>query len=693
MKKIIFLLCLFPVICLAAEPQMDQVRDLVRKRNWPAVISQIQNGGIEISEGEKPIWDFLYGYALEESGRFQESMEPLSKAAAANSVISDYAWFYLGMNSIKLGDADQAEASLKKIQSRSYIYTPARLALAKIYLESGKPDQAGAELGMIKDKKLRERLAPEKLLLEARLDRALAKTDSADQKFRQFLINYPLYKPGPRPEETPLLSAEENLQRCRKLLSLGAVKQAGKELEALLSETGQCDRKTLSQAMGALAEARFRARDYKGVIALEPSAEQYAKSNAQFWFYMAWSYQRLGKDELSVKYYLKCVDEFDSSEYSAHALYNLARMEQEKQRVKSAQQYYELLLNSYPESEFSKEAGFQLGLFAYEEKDFGKAIQAFNSGLQFGTEVDRFKYWLAKSYQGYGYPEKAGQLRQEILRLSPGSVYSFMLDPCPTPKTLNISRYQVSPASVTSNFKAGLLLAWLGLNGLAEAELSWQIDNQPTYKRDLVYLMEQLEEFQAYPLAFIYFRDALVPRLKPGEITSFYEYIYPLAFSDLILPVAKKYGIEPAFAYALIKQESAFNPGVSSPVGAMGLTQVMPPLARKQAKALGYGKLDHDDYFDPEINLELGFSHLAELLQRYEGAGAYPWQMILIGCAYNAGMGRADKWFLSASQKGTDPDIFIERIPFSETRDYVKKVFAGLRIYRARIENNPARCP
>jgi soluble lytic murein transglycosylase len=695
MKKIIAILALLlPALTLpASDDQMEALRAEVRSRDWSEVIAIIQSGQIKVTAGEKPIWDFLLGYALEESERFGESVQPLARSAAVNSPVRDYALFYLGLAYNHLNERERGESSLKKIQGATYIYIPAHLALTRMYLNSDRLDQADSELALLQGKRLSDRLVPEKMLLEARLDRAQGRNDQADQKFRTLLVEYPAFKPGPRAEESPELKPAETLERCKKLNAQGYVKQAAKELTEMFANLPESDRRLVSQAMGVLAEARFKSKDYKGVTALERSAEQNAKSNAQFWFYLAWSYQRLQDDAMAAKLYAKCVNEFGDSDYAGQSLYHLARMEQEKRRISSALQYYDFLLKSFPENEFAEDAGFQLGLLAYSEGNYAKAVQAFNTTLQFASEPERFKYWLARSLENSGDPVRAAQLKQEILKFYPATVYAFLIDPCPKPNSVPMNTMHVPPAAVTNNFKTGLVLAWLGIYGLAEAELTWEIKNQPTFDKDLVYLLEQLEKFEAYPLAFKYFRDFIQPKLKPGEAGPYYEYLYPLAFSDHVMASAKKYGLEPAFVYSLIKQESAFNPSVSSYMGAMGLCQVMPPLAKKQAKKLGYGNISHEACFAPETNIELGFSHLEELFSRYQGAAPFPWQMILVECAYNAGMGRADKWFANASEKGIAPDLFIEQIPFLETRGYVKKIFSYLRIYRLRIPNNQPSCP
>jgi soluble lytic murein transglycosylase len=148
---------------------------------------------------------------------------------------------------------------------------------------------------------------------------------------------------------------------------------------------------------------------------------------------------------------------------------------------------------------------------------------------------------------------------------------------------------------------------------------------------------------------------------------------YPFPYRDLIASEAKKRGIDPYFMVALIRQESAFNPAATSAVGAMGLMQVMPPTGRTLAKRLGIPRFKTAMLHDPIINVRLGAKYLADMINAWQGRPDY----VLV--AYNAGPSRAARW--SRFPEARDPDLFLERIPFDETRDYVRVVQLNARIY------------
>jgi soluble lytic murein transglycosylase len=170
---------------------------------------------------------------------------------------------------------------------------------------------------------------------------------------------------------------------------------------------------------------------------------------------------------------------------------------------------------------------------------------------------------------------------------------------------------------------------------------------------------------------------------------------YPLdshAFPLLGVPHAEPVGrpVEKAMIYAVVRQESAFAAGAQSPAGARGLMQLMPETARRTAKRFGI-EFDVARLFDPAYNTQLGAAHLGELAEDWKG---FP---ILMFAAYNAGGGNVSNWikaFGDPRSPSVDPIDWVERIPFSETRNYVQRVTEGLLVYRHRFSSwNTSRDP
>lgn len=153
---------------------------------------------------------------------------------------------------------------------------------------------------------------------------------------------------------------------------------------------------------------------------------------------------------------------------------------------------------------------------------------------------------------------------------------------------------------------------------------------------------------------------------------------FPLLHRDIVHDQALSTGLDEAWIYAILRQESAFNPTAVSHAGAMGLMQLMPATARQVAKTLGRPRPSRNDLYDPRLNITLGSAYLAQMQQRYGGSP------MLAAAAYNAGPGNVDKWL---PEKQIDADVWVATIPFRETRGYVRRVLAYRLIYDYRLGN------
>jgi soluble lytic murein transglycosylase len=145
--------------------------------------------------------------------------------------------------------------------------------------------------------------------------------------------------------------------------------------------------------------------------------------------------------------------------------------------------------------------------------------------------------------------------------------------------------------------------------------------------------------------------------------------------------------VDKAMIYAIARQESAFAPQAQSSAGAQGLMQLMPDTARRTARRLGL-EFDLQRLLDPEYSTQLGAAHLRDLMEDWKGS------LILIFASYNAGGGNVSKW-IKAYGDPRSPRIdsvdWVERIPFSETRNYVQRVMEALLVYRHRLGSPNAR--
>ncbi len=155
---------------------------------------------------------------------------------------------------------------------------------------------------------------------------------------------------------------------------------------------------------------------------------------------------------------------------------------------------------------------------------------------------------------------------------------------------------------------------------------------------------------------------------------------FPMPFRDAVVERARAISLDPAYVYGLIRQESRFVMDARSQVGASGLMQVMPATARWTAKRIGLTDFRTEQLNERDTNIAIGTAYLKLALDDFGGS------MPMAAAAYNAGPGRPRAWRNGAV---LDAAIWAENIPFTETRDYVKKVLANTTNYAALITGQP----
>jgi len=162
-----------------------------------------------------------------------------------------------------------------------------------------------------------------------------------------------------------------------------------------------------------------------------------------------------------------------------------------------------------------------------------------------------------------------------------------------------------------------------------------------------------------------------------------FEQRFPMPFKDSVLGRAKQIGLDPAYVYGLIRQESRFVMDAQSGVGAAGLMQVMPPTARWTAKKIGLTDFKPHQITERDTNIAIGTGYLKLVLDDFAGS------MPLAAAAYNAGPSRPLSWRGASGGPTLEAAIWAENVPFAETRDYVKKVLSNTTNYAALITGQP----
>ena len=165
--------------------------------------------------------------------------------------------------------------------------------------------------------------------------------------------------------------------------------------------------------------------------------------------------------------------------------------------------------------------------------------------------------------------------------------------------------------------------------------------------------------------------------LADFAITCFEKRAYPQKYADYIETYAQQYGVPESLVYAVIHTESGFDSGALSPVGAVGLMQLMPDTFEWLTDEILFDHLESGMLYDPETNIKYGTYLLSRFYDRYGD-----WDLTL--AAYNGGVGNVDKWLEDPAY--SDGEGGLKKIPFKETRNFVKKVSDAKKTYERLYE-------
>lgn len=199
--------------------------------------------------------------------------------------------------------------------------------------------------------------------------------------------------------------------------------------------------------------------------------------------------------------------------------------------------------------------------------------------------------------------------------------------------------------------------------------------------RNLLKISESLVEYRQnrFYQAFASFRNNF-KQIENVRLPNFLSGIFfPRQYSNLIAAYSREHAVDPHLVQALIREESFFRADSLSPARAFGLMQLLHSTARQVARGSSL-KVRAKDLYDPETNISLGLQYLKTLIDKYDG------RLYLALAAYNAGVGVVDQWL--ADFPGASEDEFIEMIPYSETRNYVKNILRNYFFYRYYYETD-----
>nr|WP_256669850.1 transglycosylase SLT domain-containing protein [Pseudomonas sp. OIL-1] len=290
--------------------------------------------------------------------------------------------------------------------------------------------------------------------------------------------------------------------------------------------------------------------------------------------------------------------------------------------------------------------------------------QAMPESLQ---QQNRWRYWRARSAQ-LAFPER--DMAGEYAELADErDFYGFIAaERSRKPYALNHKPAEVEPrAHARVSQTAGIRRAreFLARGQIVNARREWYHAGRTFSREELI--------AQAAMARDLGWHFPAIRGISQAQHWDDLDIRFPLAYQQPITQQARARQLNPTWVYAITRQESGFMEDARSHAGAIGLMQLMPGTARETARRFGIALNNPNDVLMPERNIALGTAYLAQLHEQFQG------NRVLASAAYNAGPGRVRQW-----TRGVDKlpaDIWIENIPFDETRQYVQSVLSYAVIY------------
>ena len=388
----------------------------------------------------------------------------------------------------------------------------------------------------------------------------------------------------------------------------------------------------------------------------------------------------LGRRDVARNALREITTRFPQDTSAASALLLLADLATDDGRDADARSAYVSLAKRFPRARHAPIALFKAGLIAYIAGDYRSASNELDSIVSLYPNADdalAAGYWSGRSWSARGDTASANRRWRAVLAKEGGSYYSVQSAkrlgvPLLADNSLEDDYPDVDDVDAATRRIA--ILKDFGMDTEAKFEQDFLFENATTSPERLVATAHAIAGTDQSTRSINLGRRA-VETLGPKAQN--YRLVYPVLVREKLIESSKENGLDPILVASLIRQESNFNPLATSPVGARGLMQVMPPVGRSIARSKGISGYTDESLYDPVINIRLGTAHLSSLFRRTSNL-----ERVL--AAYNAGESRVARWI---QKKGaSDPEVFTERIPFVETRDYVRSVVRNRAFYSTLYE-------
>jgi soluble lytic murein transglycosylase len=638
------------------------------------------------------------GYKLYLDGQYDAAKKELRPIDPKQMQNADYVLYLLAQSELLSGDAKAAREHFHELTLLpSRFATVAKWRVADCDWEAG--DLEAARKGY-------EAVLPSAASTEAvepavarfRIGEALAKKGAlpaAQQQWRKVYVGEPMH---PLAEEAlarlteskaPPITAEERIARAKILTANRGWPRALEELALVPADAPQAVRDEADYWIGT---TKFHMRrDYDiaaqkllGVWPRLPTEER--KIDALFHGARAWS--RADKDDEAQKGYRELLQKYPRSKVAPEASFLIGWLDFNRGKYKEAIPGLEETLKRYGGSQFGDDARWYLGYSRWLLGDYAGALADFEKLAKMSGALSGGKgaYWRGRALAALKREDEAKSVWSALVTEYPFSYYALQARARLKERGVELGPFGNGPKGSAAPFEAidiklandplimrvdELLLAGLTVEASVELDRGdGEFVKRYGAGRALPILFDRYfrgENFhRPHQLAESYSGGAL--RLDPNSdanVRKWWEIVYPRAYREYIEKYSPTGENPPYYLYTIMQKESAYNPHDVSYADAIGLLQMIPPTSRRVALRIDTPYTD-DVLYDPEGNIRFGAWYIGHLLQKFKG------QIALGAGSYNAGPRAMMKWVRAHGQRPLDE--FIELTPYTQTREYMKKV-------------------
>ncbi len=686
---------------LAAFPK--HILRLIKKRNYKKLAARMEEQTSPLN-GRRP---FLLGYASLKLNRSQDAVSYFRRALRRAPELRAHILHFSARASLAAKDDEAAKKALEKLilADPASTHVPDSLeTLARIEHRGGKYLRAAARLGELLRHEPNHENAGKFLARRAKAFERAGRMREAAVSWRRLWLRYPesaaskraLDRAGEAGQalDPPLrpFGPRDYFLRARHLQkkyhfekALGAYR----ELTRLFPASPYRREVTLyeSLALYSLRRTEKAQRALKEAVHLFPAD---SPARAQVRFFLTRNQLRRRDQPAFESEASRLLEEAPNGTWAARTRFLIARVSEDDSDYEKAARFYREVIQKHPLSPRASKARWQLSWILLREKDYFNAARGFekfeamhpnhrlaSSALFWGAaaalragereKAEALYLKCAQVYRHRYYGQRAIAALRRIARES-----GFAPKPIPRPAAgyRNWLRPPKNPFTRGSlnRWRAGEMLDSMGLHFMAAEEFK-RLGPSPYFK---LRTARAYLNGRRYDMAIKIMHKSFWDAVRSGGKDlppSFWKIAFPLQENN------KRPGdADTLLVNAIIRAESFFDRNAFSRAGAIGLMQLMPATARRLSRKLKIPRPSDKALFDPALNVRLGARYLGDLVKEFKG------ELVPAIASYNAGKNAVKKWW---DKRGDEPvEVFIERIPYQETRNYVKKVLGYLNEYR-----------